>query len=85
MSLNSQARSIRSKAQFESFLQQLLRDFRSRGHTWENADLDSFLEGMYGFVKGLEGYYQHRGQEMDLDRADWRVFAEILLAARVYE
>jgi hypothetical protein len=74
-----------SKADFTEFARLLLQNYRSHPDEWENGSLDLFLEGLAGFVEKMDAYYQNVGLEMDLERPSWRVFADILLAARVYE
>lgn len=79
------AREICSLEDFQGFLWALLEDHREHGHAWENSDLGSYLEALAGFVADLEGYLLHRGEDLEDSRPSWRLFAETLLAARVYE
>lgn len=80
-----QAEAIQSKADFFAFLQLLLRNYREHPDEWENSSLESVLEAMGGFVSGIEDYYASIEADVDLNRPGWRVFADILLASRVYE
>jgi hypothetical protein len=79
------AQAIQSKADFATFLQLLLRDCRENPDEWENDTLERFLEAMSSFVSDMEGYYAGINIAVDLDKPRWRQFADILLAARVYE
>lgn len=83
--IESLAREIRSQEDFQRFLWALLEDHRTNGRDWENSDLGSYLEALAGFVDDLEGYLRNRGEDVKKKEASWRLFAEILLAARVYE
>jgi hypothetical protein len=83
--LVDRAEAIQSKADFASFLQLLLRNYRDHPNEWENNTLERFLEAMGGFVDGLDGYYSNIKMEVDLTKPGWRVFADILLAGRVYD
>jgi hypothetical protein len=40
---------------------------------------------MSGFAGDIEGYDANRKEAVDLRRPSWRMFAEILVAARVHE
>lgn len=76
---------IASKADFTDFVRLLFHNYRNHPNEWENGSLNLFLQGLVGFVENMEGYYQNLGAAVDLERPGWRVFADILLAARVYE
>lgn len=83
--LRERAKAIQSRADFSAFIQMLLQDFKKHPKEWENDTLESFLEGLSGFVYSMEGYYKNSGVNIDLRTPSWRVFADALLAARVYE
>jgi len=74
-----------SREDFEKFLSLLLADFEDEGESWENTGLDQFLEALHAYSGALESYYRNKGQMVDLERPTWKVFADLLLAARVYE
>ena len=65
---------IVSRKDFEIFLEKLRTNFAEKREDWDNDTIESYLEGLYGYI---------------YDTADkvptWKLFAEILLAARVYE
>jgi len=75
---------IDSREAFVSFVQSLARDVRERPDTWENADLPSFLEAAAAWTEAMHGFYANRGEQFP-GRPDWRTFAWILAAARIYE
>lgn len=77
--------SIQTKAEFVEFLKLLLSNYRTYGNKWENDSLDRYLEAMSAWVDDSEGYYDNLGIGVDPNQPSWRVFADILLAARVYE
>lgn len=78
-------KTINSKDDFIKFLEYLNIDFELGKNHWENDDLKSFLDGMLGFTQAIDGYYKNTGETIDTDIITWRMFAEILLAAKVYE
>ncbi|MCB9333485.1 MAG: hypothetical protein H6574_20695 [Lewinellaceae bacterium] len=74
MDIYEQSEKIINQQDFVSFLNKLIMDFNQNKNQWENDDLLSFL-------KGLEGYASDKFH----GEVSWKTFAEILLAARVYE
>ncbi|MGN5955886.1 DUF7660 family protein [Sphingobacterium lactis] len=63
-----------SKQDFLKFISLLRENLEDNSNEWENNDLESFLTGLEGYCIDYDG-----------DDPSWRVFAELLLAARVYE
>ncbi|WP_442857041.1 DUF7660 family protein [Arthrobacter sp. YN] len=51
---------------------------------WENADLESFLEAMSAWTRDMDGYFMNRGEPVP-DVPSWQLFAQMLLAAKIYE
>ena len=82
--IEDMAEEIQTKEDFESFLLLLIEDLKKK-HNWENNDLESYLRGLYGFVKDISGYYQNLKENIDIHKPSWRILADIFLAARVYE
>ncbi|WP_299178724.1 hypothetical protein [uncultured Chryseobacterium sp.] len=76
--------SISSKDDFTGFLELLISDFKSNPGEWENKDLESYLEAVASWTDDMEGYYINHNLPIPKD-VDWRTFATILLAARIYE
>ncbi|MDM0110638.1 hypothetical protein QTI66_00675 [Variovorax sp. J22R133] len=77
---------MKNKDDFLVFLKALVADLRSNESTWENKTLESYFEGLSGWVEGMEGYYANNGiKNIDLKRVSWRIFADMLLSAKYYE
>ncbi len=68
------AKKIRTQQEFVEFLKLLRKDCEENSFEWENNTLQSFLQG-------IEGY----SLDKKFEEASWCGFAEILIAARVYE
>ncbi len=68
------AKKVETQEDFVNFLQAFRADFEQNQYEWENSNLSDFLNG-------LEGYCSDKKQ----DGSGWKILAEILLAARVYE
>lgn len=80
---------IVTRDDFVSFLEQLCQQLREGRDEWTNTSLQDFLEALAAWAEDMDGYYANIGlaQQIDLskERVPWRVFADMLLAARVYE
>jgi len=85
MAIEDFAEHIQSKEDCEEFLRRLVQDLEANREQWSNATLEQFLDGLYGFAHDMQGYYRNRGEKVDFNRPTWRIFADLLLAARVYE
>ena len=76
---------VTSKTEFSAFLAALAADARRNAATWENNDLPRFLEALAAWHKDAEAFYRNTGQSVDVSAPSWRLFADMLSAARVYE
>jgi hypothetical protein len=83
MSDNLEIPSVRTQAEFSSFVQHLRSDLLQNADAWQNGTLDSFLEALSAWVDDMDGYYRNRGEPVP--EPDWTTFAHMLMAARVYE
>ncbi|MGL4758483.1 MAG: DUF7660 family protein [Patescibacteria group bacterium] len=79
------AKKISSKEEFDFFLQCLVKDYEDNLNEWENNDLYSYLVGLSMYVSNMKSYYKNMGEEIDVNVITWRIVAEMLLAASVYE
>ena len=72
---------VTDRDSFADFLEVVLGDFRlGRGESeWENSTLDGFLEALAAFAEGRVN------SQADQDEANWRLFAEMIVAATGYE
>ncbi len=75
---------ISSKADFVNFVRSLRKSLKQDPSSWENDTLESFLGALERFADDIDGYYLNRGEDLP-EAPTWRMFAEILDAARVYE
>jgi hypothetical protein len=65
---------IENQSDFITFLISMKQDLIDNKSTWENDSLENFIDGLIGYIK-----------DKDQDVITWKVFAELLLAAKVYE
>jgi hypothetical protein len=85
MALEDVPATITSRDEFSEFIRAVLRDWEQSGASWENGDLCSYLEAMAAWLAEPAGYYRNFAPEVNPDVPSWRLFADALLAARVYE
>ncbi|WP_241640780.1 DUF7660 family protein [Rosenbergiella epipactidis] len=75
---------ISSKDDLVKFISALAEDFKENPDEWENRDLSSYLEAMASWIEDMDGYYENTNQTLPNDTS-WKVFSDILMAARIYE
>ena len=73
-----------SRQDLADFIDQFRDSLRRDPESWENNDLDSFLEALSAWTRDMDGYFTNRGEPVP-DVPSWRLIAQMLLAARVYE
>lgn len=66
---------IETKNDFLHFMKMLMNDYNINKDLWENNKLDSYLNG-------IDGYVDDSLLDNDIN---WKILANILLAAKVYE
>jgi hypothetical protein len=84
MTLAEQARTVQTREDLVAFVLALSADLKANPEAWENADLASFLGAMAAWVQDMDGYYKNTGQNLS-EQSIWKVVADMLMAARIYE
>ena len=74
---------INTREQMVDFLYALSKDLSEHGDEWENPTLERYLEAMASWISSMHGFYKNTGRKMP--EVNWRVFADILYAATIYE
>jgi hypothetical protein len=75
---------INSKEDFINFVGLLVDDLKNNPDEWENKSLPAYLDAIARWTDDMEGYYLNNNIEMPKD-INWVVFANILMAAKIYE
>ena len=70
-----------NKEDFVSFLQALVDDLRTDKQSWENDELERYLEAMGRFLKDPS---DKSITQIDF-KPSWALFARIMIAASIYE
>jgi hypothetical protein len=76
---------ISSREDFLAFVGTLRDDLHNNASHWENPTLATFLEALEGWGRDCPGYYRNVDTPLNPDEPQWRVFADMLAAARTYE
>jgi hypothetical protein len=77
--------STTTKDDFRRVLALLVRDATQNVSEWENQTVERYLSAMLAWLDAADGYYKGHSIDIDTDLPNWRVFSDLLLAARVYE
>jgi len=75
---------INSKDDFVNFVELLISNLKDNPEEWTNKSLSDYLEGVSSWTEDMEGYYQNNNLPIP-ENVNWKVFANILIAAKIYE
>ena len=73
---------IRNKADFIHFLYLLSEDFQKNPQEWENHTIPEFLEQMAGWI---EDYSTCPANDIEWEKIDFKVLAQIIYMGKIYE
>lgn len=79
-----ETKKIKTKTDFIDFLIDLKEDYLKNLSSWENKDIETFLEAMASWVEDMDGFYINQNLPVPA-KPDWKVFADILIGGKVYE
>lgn len=74
-----------SRDDFLKFMEYFIDDYRDHKNAWDNNRLEDFLEGFRGFATDIRGYYKNTNQDVDVEIISWKMLANMMTAATVYE
>jgi hypothetical protein len=80
----SEVKTIQTKKVFINFLRALKNDYVENLSSWENKDIEAFLEAMASWVEDMDGFYINQGLPVP-EKPNWKVFADILMGGKLYE
>jgi len=75
---------VNSKDGLVKLIETLAKDFKDNPDEWENKDLSSYLRAIASWIEDMDEYNENTNQPLPND-TNWKVFADILMAAKVYE
>ncbi|KXZ63640.1 DUF7660 family protein [Acinetobacter venetianus] len=76
---------ISSHIELAIFIQKLRQNLIDDPNGCENINLADFLDALASWTEDMDGYYKNTDQVDHLAQPDWKTFAEMLMAARIYE
>jgi hypothetical protein len=76
---------VTTRDEFVGRIFELLDDHDAVGHLWENKDIYTYLQAMAAWLDDASGYYKNKGQDVDIEKPTWQLFADAISAASVYE
>jgi len=80
----SEVRKIETREDFIVFLESLKEDYLLNLQSWENRDIPAFLEAMAAWIADMDGFYQNHGLPIP-EKLEWKIFADILIGAKLHE
>ena len=75
---------IEDKASFLVFMSLLIKDFKENPDEWANKKLNDYLEAIQSWTEDMDGYFQNNNLPIP-EKINWKIFATILIAAKIYE
>ncbi|XXF77593.1 hypothetical protein P2318_31755 [Myxococcaceae bacterium GXIMD 01537] len=84
MELEQMPEAVRSRDDLVRFIHALREDLQRDPGDWENPTLERFLEALAGWCEDMNGYYKGRGERVP-EQPTWKVVADMLMAASMYE
>ncbi len=70
---------------FIEFIVLLREDYLKNPESWENRNLEDFLEAIIRYTEDIQGYLDNTKQNVNADQPTWRIFADILKGSTIYE
>lgn len=82
--IHEQVMEIQTRPDLVAFIERIRDDLREHPEMWENATLDSFLSALASWTEDMDGYYYN--QRLEIPKTPtWKMFGQMLAAARIYE
>lgn len=75
---------LNTKEDFVNFVELLVENLKNDPGEWENKDLASYLGAIASWTEDSDGYYRNMNLPIP-QNVDWKAFANILMAAKMYE
>ena len=75
---------VRTRADLVEYIAALQRDLVTHPDPWENPTLERYLDALSRWTADMDGAFKNRGLATP-DEPTWRLIAQKLLAASMYE
>lgn len=80
----SKLKKIKTRKDFISFLRDLKKDYTENQSSWENKDIETFLEAIASWIEDMDGFYINQGLPVP-EKPDWKILADIFMGGKLYE
>lgn len=77
--------SVTDRQSFILFINSLKNDLDTQPQKWTNLTLSDYFDAISSYTEDLQGYYNNTDQNTNADTPSWKTFADILMAASMYE
>jgi hypothetical protein len=76
---------VLDRKSFSKFAEKLLINYEQNGKNWEVKRIEDFIENISRYAEDIDGYYTNMNFETSAETPTWRIFAQILKGATIYE
>ena len=73
---------VTDKESFLKFMKALINDYRNNPDEWENDTIDYYLDAIMAWIVDFSSCERN---DIDWDKIDYSVIAELFLAGKIYE
>ncbi|WP_163401440.1 DUF7660 family protein [Flavobacterium fluviatile] len=74
-----------NKAEFIDSIKKLRTDFELNNDNWDSQTIPEYLEAIERYAEDIQGYYDNTNQNINAEVANWKIFADIMKGASIYE
>lgn len=82
---NNRTYEMNSRGDLVNFIYALQDELTQHPEAWENKDLHTYLGALARFIGDAHGYYRNAKLDVDANVPSWRLLADSLQAASVYD
>lgn len=76
---------VHTRSEFSQYVDYLLNAMGGDKEKSENVTVTSFLVALSAYSKDVDGYYKNMNIPIDPDKPSWRLFADLITGATIYE
>ena len=76
---------VNDRRSISEFIRLLHADYKNNGSNWGNNTLELFLEAQQRYSLDIDGYYKSVEPDVNPEKASWKIFADLIKGAVVYE
>ena len=85
MEIYEEVLAVKTKDDLQHLVERMREDLMVNPEAWENNTLERFLYGIEALISGIDAVYKNSNWGPTPVEPSWRVFADILYGAKIYE